>query len=182
MSPPQAILLVGLMASGKTTVGRVLARRLQRPYLDNDQIVRQLTGTALDELLRRDGLQALRAAELAALEHVLAAPPPWVAAAAAAAVLDARAAALLAGSAVGCVWLRAQPQTLAARLGARTERPFLGGGDAAGVFARMQDDRHAAYERLADVTVDVDGRSPEDVASEILSVWGSRSSGDLDRS
>lgn len=80
------------------------------------------------------------------------------------------------------MWLRAQPQTLAARLGAGTERPFLGGGDAAGVFARMEDERHAVYERLADVIVDVDGRSPEDVAAEILGVWERRSGRDVDRS
>ena len=65
------------------------------------------------------------------------------------------------------VWLRARPETLAARLGDGRGRPLLG-DDPATAVERLDEVRRPLYSQLADVVVDVDGRGPLDVADEIV--------------
>src|SRR6185312_11188347 len=82
------VLLIGLMAVGKSTVGNLLAARLNARYLDNDELVRLATGTALEELRQREGVAGLRKAESQALTAALELPSPAVAGVAAGVVLD----------------------------------------------------------------------------------------------
>jgi len=59
------------MATGKTTVGRLVAERLQRTFLDLDQLVEETAGMKIPELFRTRGEPAFRKAEAAALEKAL---------------------------------------------------------------------------------------------------------------
>lgn len=159
------IVLLGMMGSGKTTVGQALSRRTGWRYMDNDELVRAVTGRAPEEIDATDGEDALHAAEADALRHALAVPPPLIAAAAAWVATDpASVARLQATPAV--VYLRARPETLLARIGAGLGRRE-DATDLAWIRARHAE-RDMTYRELASVTVDTDDLEAEEVAQRVL--------------
>jgi hypothetical protein len=87
-SLPERIVLIGMMGSGKSTTGRLLASRLGWRYLDNDEDVRTLTDREPSDVIRLSGEHELHAAEASAFLRALTSPPPVVIAAAAGVVLD----------------------------------------------------------------------------------------------
>jgi len=169
---------MGLMATGKTTVGRVLAQELGWPYLDNDELVLRATGAALEGLRLRAGGERLHEAESAALRHVLAAPPPLVGALAASVVTTPENRAALRRADTLVVWLRARPDTLAARVatgdgsqgaaeGADEVRPWLG-DDPLVVFRQMAADREPFFEMVSQLTIDVDDLTAHQASQHIV--------------
>lgn len=172
------VLLVGLMATGKTTVGRALAQELGWPYLDNDELVLRATGAALEGLRQQAGGGRLHEAESAALRQVLAAPPPLVAALAAWVVTTPENRAALRRPDVLVVWLRARPDTLAGRVGSGDDsqgaaesdddvRPWLG-DDPLVVFRQMAADRNPTFEMVSQLTIDVDDVTALQAAHQIV--------------
>ncbi len=164
------VLLIGLMASGKTTVGLAVAARLGCPYIDNDEVVEELAGAAKDTLVEREGEAGLRAAESAALRELTGRPGPFVAGVAAGVVLDPDNVVLLAGlpDDTPVVWLRARVETLADRIAADPQdRPWLT-GDLKDAVARLAADREPFYAEVADVVVDVDSGTPAENAEDVL--------------
>lgn len=160
------ILLVGMMGAGKTTVGHLLADRLGCPYLDSDDEVQAATGRTVPELFAAHGEAAFRAAESAALADAVAVDGSVVVAVAGGAVLDPANRDLLARSGT-VVWLRADPATLAGRVGDGAGRPLLD-GDPAGALRRLDRVRRPLYQEVAQVTVDVDGLTADQVADRVL--------------
>ncbi|HEU0130765.1 MAG TPA: shikimate kinase [Mycobacteriales bacterium] len=165
----ERVVLVGMMGAGKTTVGRALAARLGRPYVDNDALLQAAHGAPAAVLLARDGAGALHAAEAAVLRAALAASGPAVVAAPGSAVLDPALRSLLAGEYV--VWLRARPETLAARVVADPARPFLHADPLTTVTA-LAAEREPGFAAVADAVVDVDGLAVADVVEEIAARLG----------
>ena len=152
------IVLVGLMATGKSTVGRALASRLHRRFLDSDAVIEQRTGHTVAQIFRADGEPAFRALETQALTEALEAQPPAVVAAAGGTVLSEHNRALLQRvSATGgrVIWLRARPEVLATRVRPGDHRPLLA-EDPAGTLLRMFQNRSPLYAEVADRIVDVD--------------------------
>jgi shikimate kinase len=160
------IVLVGMMGSGKTTVGRALAQHLGWCYLDSDEQVERRTGRTVPEILASDGERAFRAEESRALADAIAQPGPLVLSAAGGTVLDAGNRELLrrAGS---VVWLRARPETLAERVGDGAGRPLLA-PDPPAALARLDRERRPFYAEVADVIVDVDDLTADEVVTRIL--------------
>lgn len=161
------ILLLGLMGTGKTTVGRRLAGHLGCAYLDNDDLVKHAEGAALDELRRRTSGDALHAAESAALHDALMATPPVVAGVAAWAVVPEENRALMRASDAFLVWLRATPEVLVARIGDDTRRPWLR-PDPLAVLTRMAAERDPLFAEVADLVVDVGAADADPVAQTIV--------------
>ena len=159
-------MLVGMMGSGKTTVGRLLARRLGWRHLDSDSQVEAMTGMTVPEIFAARGEAAFRAEESKALARAATSDVPVVVSVAGGAVLnpDNRRLIRQAGT---VVWLRARPDTLARRVGRGDGRPLLE-GDAAGNLARLDRQRRPVYARLADIVVDVDRLGPPQVAERVL--------------
>ncbi|HZB41393.1 MAG TPA: shikimate kinase [Ilumatobacter sp.] len=161
------LVLVGLMGVGKSTVGAVLARRLQRQLVDSDLRIEALTGRTVKQILDADGVAEMRHCEAAALFDALADDEPRVIAAAAGVVLDAENRERLNAADAEVVWLTADPEVLAPRTSARGHRPFLD-DDAVGTLRRMQDEREPLYREVADRIVPVDGLTPDEIADRIL--------------
>ena len=160
------VLLVGMMGVGKTTVGNLLAARLGRPHLDSDAQVRAATGRTVPDILRTDGEAAFRIEESAALRDAVGTGEPTVVSVAGGAVLDPANRRLLRRHGT-VVWLRADPSTLARRVGDGSGRPLLD-GDPDGNLRRLEAERRPLYAELADVVVDVDDVDPSGVVDRIV--------------
>ena len=160
-----AIVLVGLMGSGKSTVGRLVAARLEQGLADSDTAIQAATGATVRELWESGGETSYRALESRVVLDAIAQDPPVVIAAPGGVVLDPAVRAALRSAFV--VWLRADPATLAARVRPGDHRPLLG-DDPQAVLARMAVERAALYGEVADAVVDVDGLEPDHVAELVL--------------
>jgi shikimate kinase len=167
VSKPERVVLIGMMGAGKSTVGAALSSLTGWPYIDNDQVVEQLVGMPTRDLLQQRGVAAMRAAESAAADRVLGLDPPLIAGAAAGVVLDGAVCARLHEGAF-VVYLRAQVDTLAARVRG-TYRPWLG-DDPEATVRTLYDGREPLYEKVSDLIIDVDHAEPADVARQILAV------------
>ena len=165
----QHVVLIGAMGAGKTTVGEICAQRLRRPFVDTDALVVANAGRSIKEIFATDGEAAFRTLERSAVADACAAPIACVVACGGGAVLDAENRAVMrAGARV--VWLRAEPQALAARLHGDHQRPLLASGDPETTLRRLVELRTPAYEAAAHVVVDTDGCAPGEIAAAVLDV------------
>lgn len=164
------LVLVGMMGAGKTTVGQILATRTDRPYVDSDVEVQRETTCTVPELFDRVGEQAFREEESLVLDRALHRQPPVVCSAGGGTVLDPENRRRLAALAT-VLWLRARPDTLAARVGDGAGRPLLA-GDPEAALRRLDQVRRPLYASVADAVVDVDERSPAEVADAALAALG----------
>ena len=146
------VVLVGLMGVGKSTVGRRLAKELDRPFADVDEQVELAAGATVPRLFRERGEAAFRAGEAELLADLVARPAPLVIAAGGGVVTGEANRRLLAGTFV--VWLRASARFLAGRTDP-THRPLLA-GDPEDALTRLADERAPLYAEVADAAVDVE--------------------------
>jgi shikimate kinase len=163
----ERIVLVGMMGAGKTTVGRWLADHLGWAYLDSDAEIERETGRTVPEIFARDGEAAFRRQETRVLAEALARPDPVVVSAAGGVVLAEENRRALAASGGPVVWLRAEPATLAGRVGTGEGRPLLD-EDPAATLARLDAVRRPRYAEVADLAVDVDHLGPAEIGRRIL--------------
>lgn len=154
-----------MMGSGKTTIGRLLAARLDWPYADNDTLVERVTGRTAKALLSA-GVSELRRGESAALAEVLQIQPPLVAALPGGVVEDVTDLARLRQGGY-IVWLRATIATLVDRLGDDVDRPWLQ-PDPAVALRRLYAGREQLYATAAHLILDVDRATPEGLVDRII--------------
>lgn len=169
------IVLVGLMGSGKTSVGRVLARRLDRRFVDLDKRIVAGVGLSIPEIFDRDGEEGFRALESVTLGSVLAEDEPLVLATGGGAVVRPENVELLRSAGV-VVWLRGTPETLAGRVGEGKGRPLLTSGEESIVdrLSRLAAERADAYRAAAHHVVDIDRRTRDQVVDEVIAALDSR--------
>ncbi|MDQ3703190.1 MAG: shikimate kinase [Chloroflexota bacterium] len=159
------IVLVGLSGSGKSTVGRLLAVHLGRPFLDTDSLIVALAGRSIPELFATAGEAAFRAVERQAVGEALAGPPAVIATGGGAPVDATNREALWRGNFV--VWLDAPVPMLAGRLGrSGAGRPLLADGVAERLTALSTARRHIYA--TANLRLDTSRRPAADVAAAIL--------------
>jgi shikimate kinase len=148
------VVLLGLMGSGKSTVGALVAERTGRGLVDVDVAITARTGKSVRQLWEEGGEAAYRRLESAEVLAALRDDAPTVIAAPGGVVLDPEVRSALADADnVFVVWLRADPATLAERVRPGDHRPLLGDRPYE-VLAAMAADRSQLYEGLADAVVD----------------------------
>jgi shikimate kinase len=161
--------LVGMMGTGKTTVGRRVAEALHRLFLDSDLMIEAREGRTVREIWLTDGEPAYRVLETEVLEEALASPDPAVVAAAGGVVLKEENRRLLERADVCTVRLVADPEVLVTRVGRHGHRPLLD-DDPLTALRRLSTEREDLYREVADATVDT-GRTPiQQVTDEVLRV------------
>ncbi len=163
----QHLVLVGMMAVGKTTVARAAAERLGRPLFDSDVMIEQRTGRTVREIFADEGEVVFRTLESEMLNIALANEEPAVIAAAGGVVLSADNRAALNAATAHVVWLCGDPSTLLERIQAHDHRPLLD-SDPAGTLQRMFREREMLYREVADEVVVVDDRSIAEVVEKVL--------------
>jgi shikimate kinase len=167
------IVITGLMGSGKTTTGRMLAQRLGRTWRDSDVDIEAATGRTVRELRDREGVDAMHARESMQLRDALATPGPDVISAAASVIDDAATRAALADNGVGTIWLHARPALLAKRFASDdAHRPAY--GDVAEAFlAEQATQREPLLASIGAHVIDVDGLTPDEVVARAMETLAS---------
>jgi shikimate kinase len=165
VSASRALALVGFMASGKSTVGRLVADRTGAPYRDLDEMIEARCGTTIADLFVEEGEGAFRALEAVLLPTAL--EPGAVAALGGGTPMRDDSWRVIRERAV-TVWLDAPLPTLMGRAGPPETRPLLNARSEAELRALLES-RLARY-RESDHRVDAE-RPPCEVAEEVIRLW-----------
>jgi shikimate kinase len=162
------VLLIGFMGSGKTSVGRRVAKALGWRFIDFDDAIEKEAGATVTQIFATRGEPEFRALEARVAERllaerrvVLASGGGWAAAAA------GRIRGVPPGTAT--VWLRVSPEEAVQRAGRSGTRPLLARPDALEEAERLLAQRHPYYAE-ARWTVDTERSSVEDVAARVLAI------------
>lgn len=169
-APAGHLYLSGFMGAGKSTVGPLLADRLQRPFIDLDTQIELASGRSIAQIFADDGEHIFRQLEQRALRGLNVESPAVVGLGGGTAIdPENRAFARANGT---LVTLQVSSKVVLSRLdAASTDRPLLQGDSAAEDVERLLSTREAAYAD-ADVQVDTDGLTPAAVADETLRATG----------
>ena len=166
MKRPGNLYLVGMMGAGKTTVGRLLARRLKLRFIDCDHEIERRCGVKVPLIFDIEGEAGFRAretqvlAELAALEGVV------LATGGGAVLSEANRRRLAAGGTV--IYLCAQPEDLYERVRQDRNRPLLATADPLGRLRQLYVQRDPLYREVADLVVDTGRRSVQSLARTLV--------------
>ena len=158
------ISLTGFMGSGKTTVGRIVADALGCPFFDLDELVVKKAGKPIPAIFADDGEPAFRALEASCLSAFVKkyVASTVVLALGGGTLQDALSAKLVKEKTL-CIYLQASVDTLKERLGDTTGRPL-----ASGDWKPLLESRLATYAATAEITLNTDALTPEEVADEII--------------
>jgi shikimate kinase len=166
MRPGTPIVLIGFMATGKTTVGQLVARELQRQFRDLDHLIEERAEQKIPDLFRTRGEEVFRRLEAEALQAALKQDGIVLATGGGAACREENLQAMLGSSYV--VALSAPPAEVLKRTGGASGRPLLdGAADPMGEVERLLNAREPFYAR-AHLRIDTVGKSAADVAAEIV--------------
>lgn len=164
------IFLIGPMGAGKTSVGRYLARQLNKNFYDSDEEIEKKTGVNLNWIFDLEGMDGYRQREMKIIEELSA-------------LSD-----IVLSTGGGCVetpevreclrhrgtviYMEVTLQTQLNRLKRDKKRPQLQGDNPQEVLIKLWEEREPFYENIADLTVMTDNRSVQDVCHDILTWLG----------
>ena len=164
--PERLLILTGFMGSGKSSVGKIVAERLGYRFVDLDAEIVNASGCSINETFARVGEQEFRTLESSQLEQILSAGEGSVLATGGGAVISAQNRTLMRSRGV-IINLKVTLDQVLTRLKGCSDRPLLAGEDAAKRATTLMNEREQYYAD-ADIRIDTDGKSMEDVAAEIL--------------
>ena len=161
-----SIYLVGPMGAGKTSVGRYLAKQLDKDFYDSDEEIENRMGVSLSWIFDLEGMSGFRHREMKMIEEL------------------SRLSNIVMSTGGGCVetpevrdvlrqrgtviYMEVSLETQLNRLKRDKKRPLLQGDDPQAVLIKLWEEREPFYENIADFTVVTDNRSVRDVCDDIL--------------
>ena len=154
---PGSIFLVGMMGAGKTSVGRVLAKRLQKSFYDSDQVIEDRTGVKIPVIFEIEGEAGFRVRESAVIDE-LTALHDIVLATGGGAVLSERNRERLKTTGT-VVYLRASVRDLLNRTRHDKNRPLLQAVDPRARLTELYEKRDPLYREVAHLTIDTGNQS-----------------------
>jgi shikimate kinase len=180
-SPPLAVdpalrahtlVLVGMMGAGKSSVGKRLAHVLDLPFKDADEEIERAAGLSIPDIFALRGEAEFREGERRVIARLLDDPPHVLATGGGAFVNPDTRALMQAKSAVS-IWLKADPEVLARRVGRKDNRPLLRGKDARVVLTELLAAREPSYSQ-ADLIIESNDGPHQHTVDAILAALKSR--------
>ncbi len=166
MPKPQNVFLIGPMGSGKSAVGRQLARMLHLDFVDSDDEIEARTGVDIPFIFEKEGEEGFRKRESKVIDD-LSGRDGIVLATGGGAIIDPQNRNVL-GARGFVVYLYTSVEQQLQRTSRGRERPLLEGRDPRQVLADLMEVREPLYREIADLVVDTDGRKVKAVANEIV--------------
>jgi shikimate kinase len=162
---PGNIFLVGLMGAGKTSVGRMLARRLNMEFFDTDAEIERITGVKIPLIFEIEGETGFRAREEKMIEQLSAMNGIVLATGGGAVIAETNRRFLKSRGRV--IYLRAAPEDLWRRTRRDRNRPLLQTADPLGKLRTLHEQRDPLYREVADLIVDTGSQSVAHLTSKI---------------
>lgn len=154
--------LVGMMGTGKTTIGAIVAEQSGRPFIDVDSAIMERSGETIPELFAQ-GEDVFRRWESTVIAEIAPQPSAIVATGGGSVLATANVEHMQSTGRI--VLLTASTDTIESRIGDDPSRPLAGDADAIAALAEL---RRETYRAVSDTVVDTDGRDLDDIAEEVL--------------
>lgn len=161
-----SIYLVGMMGSGKSTIGKVLARMLHKPFVDLDHQIESKCGVKIPVIFEIEGEQGFRKREAQVLEEVTE-QPGIVLATGGGAILQEHNRALLAERGI-VIYLKASVDELYRRTSRDRNRPLLATKDPKGKLRELLAQREALYDEVADIIMETSSSTVTSVVHRLI--------------
>lgn len=163
------IVLIGMRGSGKTTIGKLLAKRLGKQFIEMDELIVQKVGHSIPEIVNRYGWEKFRDVEQEITREVAG----WdnVVNATGGGVVTREENIRQLKKKGKLVWLKANTDTLLRRVGNDQSRPSLTGKSQREDMEAVLADRSPIYEQVADFIIDTEDKMPEEVAEIIAKLY-----------
>ena len=163
--------LIGMMGSGKSTIGHIISRRLGWTFIDTNELISEAAGRSIRDIFSAEGEAGFRTREIEAVAAA-SSEPGAVVATGGGAILSPRNVRVMRRT--GRVfWLQAEPSTLAARLEGSGDgsRPLIFEADTEHSLGDMLEARTQRYRMAADFAIGTDLLSPEEAADLVEALW-----------
>jgi len=160
------VFLVGMMGAGKTTAGRLMARRLKREFLDTDLEIERRCGVKVPVIFEFEGEAGFRQREAAVIAELTAREDVVLATGGGAVLDEANRRHLAARGTV--VYLHAPPPALYERVRQDRNRPLLASADPQARLQELYAVRDPLYREIADIVVDTGRQSVQNLARQLL--------------
>lgn len=164
---PYHIVLVGFMGSGKTTVGKELAKMLAMDQIDIDKVIEDRTKMTISQIFETHGEPYFRELEFKTVEEMSQHKNIIIFCSGGGTVLNEKNVDNLRKNGV-IIWLKASPEAIYKRVCEENTRPLLKNGMTLERIESILNSRMALYENAADITVDTDEKSVQDIGLEIV--------------
>jgi len=162
---PKIILLVGMMGVGKTSLGRIIAKKLELPFMDSDKEIEAMTGFTISDLFARYGEKEFRDGEERVMSRLLKGKP-CVLSSGGGAFLSEKTRQLAKEKAVS-VWIKAEADVISGRTEGRTHRPLVPAADNKKIIERLVQECYPIY-ATADITIPSYDEHPSKTAVRLL--------------
>ncbi|CAB4635627.1 unannotated protein [freshwater metagenome] len=162
----KSIVLIGPPGSGKSTVGKALARRLKRSFFDTDSMIEEKSQKKIGEIFVDEGEDAFRNLEYIVLQEVLQLPNCVISLGGGAPIKE-QSQELITASNVFVVFLDISLAAAAPRVGFNRDRPLLLGNPRA-QWQALNEIRKPIYHSLATLSIKVDDMKVEEIVSQII--------------
>jgi len=159
------LLLVGMMGVGKTSLGRLLAQRLDLPFIDSDKEIERSTGFSVSDLFARYGESEFNKGEEKVMARLLQGPP-CVLSSGGGAFLSEKTRQLAKKTAVS-IWLKAGAEVISSRTEGRTHRPLVPALDNKKIIENLVQERYPLYAE-ADLTIESFAERPQKTVVRVL--------------
>jgi len=160
----KALVLVGLMGAGKTSVGRRLAKHLGLNFIDADEEIEAAAGLSIDDIFDIYGEEEFRAGERRVILRILS-EGPCVLATGGGAFMDKEIRDAIKSHAIS-IWLKADLETLLERTSRRGGRPLLKKGNPAEILENLTKERYPVY-ATADITIESGNHTHDEMVNKI---------------
>ena len=160
------IILIGFMGAGKTSIGRHLARKMRRDFVDSDLLIEEQAHMKVADIFKEYGESYFRDLETLTLRQLLAAERPMVIAVGGGLPMREENREYL--KELGTVvYLRAEAKTIMKRLSGDTKRPLLQGAKPEEKILALMEERDPIYEEIAEVKITTDNKNHNQIVEEV---------------